>query len=902
MKQNNSKFFTSRRAVLLAIGALACVAPACVSEDDEPTEDVGDDSEAALTQTKTFQNGVAPSASYAGTTDTTLQESTPTTAAGSGTSIQADHDFPTSSGKSLNGLLRFDLSSIPTSAKVTAVSLTVNVSNPTSGAGYSVFEATKAWNEAQATWGAAAAGSAWAAGGARGAADRGTTILGTLLPTATGKYTLQLNAAGIAAVQAWIAQPSKNVGFAIDAVTNMDGLTFDSSEAPTVGNRPALAVTYSTASAGTGTGLLADYYTGTSFGSKVLSRTDATVNFDWGTAAPAANVPADNYSVRWSGQVQPLYDETYSFYTTTDDGVRLTVNGVKLIDNWTQHSATENVGTIALKAGTKYTILLEYYEGGGDAVAKLAWSSPSQAKGIIPASQLYSGTTTTPTPDAGTPDTSTPTPPVTPTSPAGYGAGSAPVGTACVNPKVHVNPSMTTAAIQAAINGAGANSLVCFDAGTYRLTGKLAAQTGQKLHGAPGAILKGSVVLTGAIASGSNYAFSNVAFVQASVDTHAKGWCEDLVTYPCAYYEDVFLNGKPLQRVTSLAAVKAGTFFNDYAAKKVYLGSNPAGQTVEIGRTKFAFEIGANNVTIEGFIVEQFAQGMDGAAIVFGTGTGQVIQNVESRYNHASGAVSFATGTIFRNNRFHDNGQTGASASNDVGVTMDHNDFIHNNIFGFMKNDAAEGGLKIDLLSGAVITNNYVANNLSFGIYFDENADNALIDHNYVEGNWAAGINYVFNRTAKITNNTVLDNGNDYVNGRGGAQCTDQTNIACLNAGIHIVNSSDVEISGNFVKDNANGIALAEYTRSQAGLSWTVPDTKNAYVHDNTVYVGSHSSGMRQYGGPAGYNITTSNNRFQHNTYHLVSLTNPYFWFNSLKTRDQWKALGQDTTSTFLTP
>jgi hypothetical protein len=142
---------------------------------------------------------------------------------------------------------------------------------------------------------------------------------------------------------------------------------------------------------GTGTGLKGDYYNSNNLtGSIVLSRTDATVNFDWGNSSPSFfNVRSDNFSVRWTGYVQPLYSQTYTFYTSSDDGVRLWINGQQLINNWTDHGVTENSGSITLVAGVKYTVKMEYYEKTGGAVAKLLWSSPSTAKAIIPQKQLY---------------------------------------------------------------------------------------------------------------------------------------------------------------------------------------------------------------------------------------------------------------------------------------------------------------------------------------------------------------------------------------------------------------------------------------------------------------------------------------------------------------------------------
>jgi hypothetical protein len=140
---------------------------------------------------------------------------------------------------------------------------------------------------------------------------------------------------------------------------------------------------------GSGTGLTGDYYDNMDFTAFTLSRTDSTVNFDWGSGSPDAAIGADTFSVSWMGDVEPQYSETYTFYTTSDDGVRLWVNDQLIVENWTDHASTVNSGTIALAAGLKYDIQMDYYENGGGAVAKLEWSSPSQARQIIPQSQLY---------------------------------------------------------------------------------------------------------------------------------------------------------------------------------------------------------------------------------------------------------------------------------------------------------------------------------------------------------------------------------------------------------------------------------------------------------------------------------------------------------------------------------
>ena len=150
------------------------------------------------------------------------------------------------------------------------------------------------------------------------------------------------------------------------------------------------------ASGGAGTGLLAQYFNdagnATYFTSLVRTRTDRTIDFNWAGAAPDPAVQADNFSARWSGQVLAPAAGTYTFTTLSDDGVRLYVNGQLLIDNWTNHAAVENSGTIALAANQKYDIRLDFYERGGAATIRLSWAYPGRAVQVVPQSALFPAT------------------------------------------------------------------------------------------------------------------------------------------------------------------------------------------------------------------------------------------------------------------------------------------------------------------------------------------------------------------------------------------------------------------------------------------------------------------------------------------------------------------------------
>ena len=149
---------------------------------------------------------------------------------------------------------------------------------------------------------------------------------------------------------------------------------------------------------GTGTGLIGNYYnagTGASPTSipdpATLTREDPTINFNWGLGSPDPLINIDHFIVRWTGYVQPMYSQDYTFIATTDDGVRLWVNGQQVINNWIDKTPTDTISSpaIALVGGQKYGLVMEYYEDAVGASAILSWSTPSRGREVIPQTQLY---------------------------------------------------------------------------------------------------------------------------------------------------------------------------------------------------------------------------------------------------------------------------------------------------------------------------------------------------------------------------------------------------------------------------------------------------------------------------------------------------------------------------------
>jgi glucose/arabinose dehydrogenase len=142
-------------------------------------------------------------------------------------------------------------------------------------------------------------------------------------------------------------------------------------------------------SSGSGTGLNAEYFDNADFTGTRLARVDPTIDFIWGAGSPAGTLGVDTFSARWTGEIQAPYTGTYTFYTQSDDGVRLWVNGVQLVNHWNNHATYEDRGTITLAAGQRYPIRMEYYENAGSATARLLWSHASITKAVVPATRLY---------------------------------------------------------------------------------------------------------------------------------------------------------------------------------------------------------------------------------------------------------------------------------------------------------------------------------------------------------------------------------------------------------------------------------------------------------------------------------------------------------------------------------
>jgi parallel beta-helix repeat protein len=173
-------------------------------------------------------------------------------------------------------------------------------------------------------------------------------------------------------------------------------------------------------------------------------------------------------------------------------------------------------------------------------------------------------------------------------------------------------------------------------------------------------------------------------------------------------------------------------------------------------------------------------------------------------------------------------------------------------------------------------------------LWSDVNAINTLYENNRVEDNDWRGLLYEISYKGIIRNNSFRRNG--FILPLTYAFSVD-------GAAIVISNSRDVEIYGNTIENNKNGIGFIQTNRGTGPYGAHL--VYNVYVHDNTVVqpTGRAAGAVQNVGTNAVF--TSQNNRFVHDTYDLGTAAKYFTWMNADRTTTEWKGYGLDMTGTF---
>jgi parallel beta-helix repeat protein len=290
---------------------------------------------------------------------------------------------------------------------------------------------------------------------------------------------------------------------------------------------------------------------------------------------------------------------------------------------------------------------------------------------------------------------------------------------------------------------------------------------------------------------------------------------------------------------------------------------------------------GPDNVTIRNLIIQHYVPGIQHAVI---SGGGEswywVIEDCEIRENRNVGLAA-STGWLVRGNFVHHMGSLGVAGSGDA-ITYEGNEIAFNNTDNVDPGWEA-GGSKFVYTTNLVLRNNYVHDNKGPGLWLDGNNIHALYEGNRITDNYGPGIDHEISYDAVIRNNVVEGNGfgaTSWIDG----------------AGILVADSPNVEVYGNTVRYNNDGIA-GKHTGRGSG-NYGPYQLKNLWVHDNVIVMEAGQTGVVTNTADPVFSAGW-NNRFDYNTYTLGTADKYYAWDPWYITTSQWTAAGQDPHTTW---
>jgi len=289
---------------------------------------------------------------------------------------------------------------------------------------------------------------------------------------------------------------------------------------------------------------------------------------------------------------------------------------------------------------------------------------------------------------------------------------------------------------------------------------------------------------------------------------------------PYAAYPDmVFRDGVPLQQVGSRSELVSGTFYVDYAADRLYVGSSPVGRQMAASTLSRALYVNyGKGSVLRGLIFQRYATHPDLIAAVLGTGGGLIFENNIFRYNAAIGLSDMADDSKVINNTFAYNGQMGLHSHEADNVVIRGNWMHHNNVERFLL-PGAQGGLKVTEGTNHRWVDNLSEYNYGCGLWLDDRSSDVTIARNIVRHNGFRGIKAEVSARVIIASNLVLYN---------------------ETYGILDNESNGVKIWNNTLVGNGRGIQATDSDRQSSNS--TFPNNVKSMVIRNNVIVDAHAA------------------------------------------------------------
>ena len=301
-------------------------------------------------------------------------------------------------------------------------------------------------------------------------------------------------------------------------------------------------------------------------------------------------------------------------------------------------------------------------------------------------------------------------------------------------------------------------------------------------------------------------------YTRGAADNTGANWGFVDPSHPMAAHPDqVWINGAPQRQVRSKATVVPGTFYVDYAAGQLWLGSNPRGKAVRASDLVRALMIRSAGSVVRGVGVRRFAPSVPDMGAVTVENNGVLIENVAITDSATTGlhvgSGTTTSGVVIRNVRVSRSGMLGINASYADHLTLDHVVSVNNNTEHF-NTSPVSGGVKIGRTRGITVRNSVFSHNDGPGLWVDESSYDTTVTNSAMNDNAKHGISLEISAKAVVANNTVVDNGG---------------------YGIKVNNTSNVTIVHNGFWANDRSINIVQDSRLPTSASTAGRDKRQRF-------------------------------------------------------------------------
>jgi parallel beta-helix repeat protein len=416
---------------------------------------------------------------------------------------------------------------------------------------------------------------------------------------------------------------------------------------------------------------------------------------------------------------------------------------------------------------------------------------------------------------------------------------------------------------QNAINKAASGSTIVLRGGTYRESITIPFGKKLTLQPYPGEAVwfDGSGPVTGWVKTGSTWTVSSWTYVfdkRVSFDPNADEtarWTQASAPY-AGYPDQLWINGSEQKQVGSASAVTPGTFYVDRTNKKLVIGSDPTGRTVEASKLVKAIKIQGAGSTIRGIGVRRYANNVATMGAVSAEVDNLTLENVVIKDNATIGFTVWGDNATLRNVSLTGNGLLGLHGNQADGLQVLSSDIESNNDQNF-KEAPVSGGVKISRSKNVRFADSTISHNVTSGLWFDISSQSVKIVRNRITDNGASGLEYELSARGIIADNYIARNGD---------------------AGLFLYDSNDVQVWNNTFDRNKRTWQVLQDSRRQpdSSLASSVPwVTSDIDVSNNVFVYGTDNCPLLpldQQGKWSGSQFDIASNG---NVYHRASASSP---------------------------